>query len=165
MGRTQVAVLLSVMLGAAPAIAAAADTADSSVTAASNNEVRDTSGSALQRVVFTQPAASRQSDSRPALLPALYVGSALLQGFDAYSTLSALRQGGVEANPLARGMTANPAAFIAVKSSVAFLSIYAAEKLWREHHRAGAIALMAISNGAMAAVALHNASALRSLQQ
>ena len=161
MVRIQAVVWLSLVLGAAPAMAAGADpVADPST------ETRVEASPAAQRVpTFSQPAPLKfKSDSRPAVLPALYVGSALLQGYDAYSTLSALRQGGIEANPLARGMTANPAAFIAVKSSVAFLSIYAAERLWRDHHRFGAVALMAISNGAMAAVALHNASALRSLR-
>ena len=33
---------------------------------------------------------------RPLLLPALYAGSAILQGYDAYSTMSALKAGGIE---------------------------------------------------------------------
>ncbi|MEQ1730574.1 MAG: hypothetical protein ABL982_19575, partial [Vicinamibacterales bacterium] len=37
---------------------------------------------------------------RPSLLPSLYVGSAVLQGYDAYSTLTVLKHGGDEANPL-----------------------------------------------------------------
>ena len=48
--------------------------------------------------------------SRPTILPALYAGSALLQAYDAYSTLKALNLGAVEANPVAKGVVGNPAA-------------------------------------------------------
>ena len=39
------------------------------------------------------------------------------------------------------GLVNQPAAFIAVKGAVTFTSIYAAEALWRQHHRAAAILL------------------------
>src|SRR6478736_825605 len=45
---------------------------------------------------------------RPLALPSLYAGSVFLQSYDAYSTLSALRKGGTEANPLMKGITKSP---------------------------------------------------------
>ena len=48
---------------------------------------------------------------RPLALPTLYAGSVFLQSYDTYSTLTALRNGGTEANPLMKGIT---------KSSISF---------------------------------------------
>ena len=59
------------------------------------------------------------------------------------------------------GVVGNPAALIAVKSAATFASIYASERLWRDHHRKAAIVLMAVTTGALAALAAHNASVLR----
>ncbi len=97
---------------------------------------------------------------RPALLPALYGMSGFLQGYDAYSTLKVLEHGGVEANPVMKGITRSPAAFIGLKVGVTAMSIVAAEKMWKNHNRVGAIATMIISNGLMAAVAANNAKVL-----
>lgn len=101
---------------------------------------------------------------RPLLLPALYAGSAVLQGYDAYSTMSALKRGGVEANPLMRSVVKSPVAFVAVKASVTAASIMAAERLWKNNHRVGAVALMLVSNGVMGMVAAHNASVLHKMR-
>jgi hypothetical protein len=101
---------------------------------------------------------------RPSLLPALYATSAALQGYDTYSTLSALKAGGREANPLMKGITKNPAAFVAMKAGVAAASIMAAEQLWKSHHRIGAIGMMIASNVMMGVVAKHNAGVLSSLR-
>jgi hypothetical protein len=103
------------------------------------------------------------ADERPAALVSLYAGFAALQAYDIYSTSAALARGGREGNPLMVGVAGHPAAFIAVDAATTGLSIYAAERLWRHHHRAKAVALMAISNGVMAVVAAHNASVLRGL--
>ncbi len=102
---------------------------------------------------------------RPALLPALYAGSALLQGYDAYSTLAALKRGGVEANPLMAGLTKHPAAFVGLKAGMAAMSIMAAEKMWKNNNRVGSIVTMAISNSVMAMVAANNARVLGRLQK
>jgi hypothetical protein len=40
---------------------------------------------------------------RPSMLPGLYATSAALQGYDAFSTLNALKNGGQEANPFMKG--------------------------------------------------------------
>ena len=101
---------------------------------------------------------------RPSILPALYVSSAALQGYDAYSTLTALKNGGREVNPLMQGIVKRPAAFVAMKAGVTMASIMAAESLWKNHHRFGAIGLMVASNLMMGVVAKHNAQVLSTLK-
>jgi Domain of unknown function (DUF5658) len=97
---------------------------------------------------------------RPTLLPSLYAGTAFLQGYDAYSTLTAIKSGATEANPLMKGITASPVAFVALKAGVAVASIMSAERMWKGNHRTAAVLMMVVSNGMMAAVAAHNASVL-----
>ena len=112
-------------------------------------------------VATAETFAPRYSEPRrPMVLPALYMGSALLQGYDAYSTLSVLKHGGREANPVMKGITQYPAAFIGVKAVVTVTSIMAAERMWKNHNRIGAIVTMAVSNGLMAYVAAHNSRVL-----
>ncbi len=101
---------------------------------------------------------------RPSALPSLYMASAALQGYDAYSTLRALQGGAVEANPLMQHVVKSPAAFIGVKASVTVLSIVAAEKMWKRGNRMGAIGVMVASNVAMGFVAANNARVLSSLR-
>ena len=101
---------------------------------------------------------------RPMVLPALYVGSAILQGYDAYSTLTVLKHGGREANPMMKGITQYPAAFIGMKAVVTATSIVAAERMWKNHNRVGAIVTMAVSNGLMAYVAAHNSRVLNQVR-
>ena len=98
---------------------------------------------------------------RPLVLPSLYAGSALLQGYDAYSTLTALKNGATEANPLMKGITKSPVAFIGLKAGVTMMSIMAAERMWKDNNRVGAVLTMVASNGLMAAVAAHNAAVLQ----
>ena len=100
--------------------------------------------------------------TRGGLLPSLYVGLIGLEAYDGYSTTRGLKHGAVESNTLLRRMAANPTALWAVKGGATFVSIYMAERLWRQNHRGRAVALMVITNGLMAAVALNNASVLRS---
>jgi len=101
---------------------------------------------------------------RPRGLPALYAGSALLQGYDAYSTLTVLKHGGVEANPVMRGVTTHPAAFIGLKAGVTAMSIMAAERMWKNNNRLGAVLTMAAMNSMMALVAAHNAHVLAAVR-
>jgi Domain of unknown function (DUF5658) len=105
-------------------------------------------------------AAQFKMPRRPMPLSGLYAGSAFLQGYDAYSTLSALKSGATEANPLIRGITKNPAAFVALKAGVTAASIMGAERLRKDNHRTAAILMMIASNGMMAAVAAHNSAVL-----
>ena len=167
MGRRLFAFCLSVLLFAVPvaaaddvlplAAAAAAHAADAAVAA----DRAEAAAPAEAPAPFAAPAWTPAR--RPLALPALYAGSAALQAFDAYSTLKALHLGAREANPFMQGAVGNPAVLIGVKAAVTTASIVAAEQMWRQHHQMRAIALMAISNGVMAAVAAHNASAISSL--
>ena len=101
---------------------------------------------------------------RPRGLPALYAGSAFLQGYDAYSTLTVLKHGGVEANPVMKGVTQYPAAFIGLKAGVTAMSIMAAERMWKNNNRLGAVLTMAAMNSMMALVAVHNAHVLAAVR-
>jgi uncharacterized protein DUF5658 len=97
-------------------------------------------------------------------LRSLYVTLGALQAYDVYSTGKAIRHGAVERNPLLQSTVGNPAVFIGLKVAMTAGPIYQAEKLWRSHHRLGAIALMAASNGIMMGVAAHNAAVIRKMQ-
>jgi hypothetical protein len=99
---------------------------------------------------------TRHDSSRPALLAPMYGGLIALQAYDVYSTTTALNHGAREANPIMGGVAGNPIALAAVKAAVTGTSIFAAERMWKQGHRAQAVAVMIISNGLMAAVAAHN---------
>jgi len=101
---------------------------------------------------------------RPLALPSLYAGSVFLQSYDAYSTLSALSNGGTEANPLMKGITKSPVAFIGLKAGVTVMSIMAAERMWKDNNRVRAVLTMVATNGFMAAVAAHNTAVLHRVQ-
>src|SRR5216684_3890943 len=105
-------------------------------------------------------APRRPAPGRPLVLPTLYAGSALLQGYDAYSTLNAIKHGATEANPLMKGVTRSPIALIGLKAGVTAMSIMAAERMWKNDNRLGAVLTMVASNSMMAMVAAHNASVL-----
>jgi Domain of unknown function (DUF5658) len=101
---------------------------------------------------------------RPLALPALYAAQAALQALDAHSTYAAINRGGVEANPLMKGVVGNKGAMMAVKAGVAASTIWVAERMWKKGNRAGAIATMLVVNGITAAVVANNykvASTLR----
>lgn len=102
-------------------------------------------------------------EKRPRVLPALYVGLAGFQAYDAYSTIRGVGQGvGRETNPLVGGLASQPVAFWSLKAISTATSIYYAEQLWRQHHRGKAIAMMVAANGMMAFVSARNASVLSS---
>jgi hypothetical protein len=98
---------------------------------------------------------------RGPVLLSLYAAQVGLQAYDGYSTTQGLSNGATESNDLLRGLAHNRAALWSVKAGAAFVSVYAAEKLWRRHRRGQAIAVMIVSNGVMAAVAMNNAAVLR----
>jgi hypothetical protein len=97
-------------------------------------------------------------------LRSMYVSLGALQAYDVWSTSKALSHGAVERNLLLQGTVANRALFIGLKVAMTAGPVYEAEKLWRNHHRVGAIALMAASNGIMMGVAAHNASIIKRTQ-
>src|SRR5262245_21330629 len=84
---------------------------------------------AVDAAVAINLAPHLQNSRRPLALPSLYVSSAILQGYDAYSTLSVIKYGGVEANPLMQGITKSPVAFIGLKAGVTAMSIMTAERM------------------------------------
>jgi hypothetical protein len=176
MGRTILASGLSLFLFAVPALAAdpaSGATSDKTATvSAESTGLQPTLSAAIAAEAANQsltvaPSTAVVSDwhqpKRPAVLPALYVGSALLQAFDAYSTTKAISLGGTEANPMMKAAASNPAAMIGVKAGVTTLSILAAERMWKNHNPTGAILTMVASNGFMAWVAMHNASVISGL--
>ena len=101
-------------------------------------------------------------ESRPAILPPLYVGLAALQVYDGYSTIRGVREGNRETNPLVGGLAERPVVLWSLKAATTALSIYLAEQQWRQHHRKQAIVTMIVANGVMGAVAARNASRLAS---
>ncbi len=114
--------------------------------------------------VLLSPALACAQEGHPVGRGALIVLSASvtsLQAYDTYSTLAALKHGAVEANPLMQGVVKHPGAFVALKGGIAIGPVYAATQLWRRHHRGAALVLRAVTSGAAAAVAAHNASVLR----
>jgi hypothetical protein len=113
---------------------------------------------ASAKVEVVHMPADVQAPSRGATLPVLYGSFAILQTYDAIATLRGVHSGGVEINPMMAGVSRSPAAMWAVKAGVTTAAIVASERLWRAHRRSQAIVVMAIANGVMAGVALHNAS-------
>ena len=161
MGRTILASGLSLFLFAVPTFAA------DPASGATSDKTATVSAESASVQPTLEPSTAVVSDwhpaKRPAVLPALYVGSALLQAFDAYSTTKAINMGGTEANPVMKGAASNPAAMIGIKTAVTTLSILAAERMWKHHNPTGAILTMVASNGFMAWVAMHNASVISGL--
>ena len=191
MGRSILASAISLFLFAVPTFAAERSAEASDKTATANvvnvsnfvsadgvTSQQPTLSAAISSEAATTPLAASPAPasatalrpdwwrgSRPSALPALYVGSVVLQAFDAYSTLKVVGLGGNEANPVMRSAASNPAALIGVKAVVTAASILAAERMWKDHHRTGAVVTMVVSNGFMALVAAHNASVISGLQR
>lgn len=93
--------------------------------------------------------------SRPAAVGVMYGTLGALQVLDVYSTRRALHHGGTEANPLVRPAADSAAAMAVIKAVSTATTIYFAERVWKKN-RKGAVVLMAIMNGATAAVVARN---------
>lgn len=159
MRRVLVAVVTGLMMTATSVFAADEDGA---LTVAPTVVAAATSLAAKTELAAALDLAARyRAPRRPALLPGLYATSAFLQGYDAYSTLTVLKSGGHEANPLMQSMTKSPATFVALKAGVTMAAIMSAERMWKDNHRVAAVAMMVVSNGMMAVVARHNAAVLQ----
>jgi hypothetical protein len=152
MARRCVALLFAALLVTIPV---AAQTLPLGASASSVAAVQPVAVTPLQ-TAFLIPA-----PARPPVLPWMYVSLAALQGYDAYSTMTAMKQGATESNPLMAGVAGHPAGLLIVKSVTTVATIWVSERLWRKHHRGAAIALMVATNGMMAFVASRNASVLR----
>jgi hypothetical protein len=108
--------------------------------------------------------AEAPSTKRPASLFALYGGFAALQAYDAYSTLAAVKAGGLELNPMLGGVARKPGAMIALKSAVTVASIAAADRLWKKGRKKQAVVMLAATSAAMTVVAINNHSVLKKLR-
>lgn len=106
------------------------------------------------------PVGSAADLARPVRKPALlvlYSSFAALDALDIHSTLRAIGNGAVEANPAMRGVVSSKASFIAMKAATGGIVIFMAEKV-RKRHPKLAIGLMAGLNSVMAIVVAHNYS-------
>jgi hypothetical protein len=94
-------------------------------------------------------------ERRPAALLPLYASFVTLQMLDAHSTWRAFDRGGVEANPLIRGIAANEVGLIAIKAVGTAGVIAASERIWTKN-RAAALLFMIATNSAVTWVVQHN---------
>lgn len=99
--------------------------------------------------------APRSSGPASGGLWALYTATIAMQALDYHSTMSGLRSGAVEANPLMSNVTKNRTAFLAVKAAVATGTILAARTIAKRNKVAAYVMLIAV-NSAYAYVAMHN---------
>jgi hypothetical protein len=99
-----------------------------------------------------------QQPKRPMLLPLLYASYGTLQVLDIVSTRKAIANGAREANPMMG--SGQVGTLIVAKAAAGVSTMYFAEKLWKKN-RAAAIAIMAVVNGATAAVVAHNTHNVR----
>jgi hypothetical protein len=89
------------------------------------------------------------------LMTSLYATTALMQALDVHSTLSAIKAGAVEANPIMGRLSGNPGALVASKAAVAAVSIWAAHKISKKNKVAAVVTLVAV-NSAYAMIVSHN---------
>jgi hypothetical protein len=166
MYRTTFAAALLGLLSAAVVPAHAAEAADAeaptfavSALVPANTPIRVVTGPA-----WIPASGEVQGSTRGGALSGLYASLAALQAVDGYSTIAGVRGGAREANPLMGGAANHAAVMWSVKAGATALSIYTAERLWRQHRRREAIVLMVASNAVMAAVAARNMSVIRGRQ-
>jgi hypothetical protein len=160
-GRLGAALVVTLVVGASPAVAAAQSIACSPSSSLPSEDAADLSpssidpGSSILAVRETLPELAQPTKNRPRVLVPLYVSFAALQALDVHSTLRAVDAGGVEQNPFLKGLVNQPAALIALKGGIAASTILVADKLQR-HNRIGAIVAMAALNSVYATVVAHN---------
>ena len=97
------------------------------------------------------------------VLTALQAATVATQILDVHSTMKALNNGAVEANPVMGGVVKNPAAFIAVKAAMGAGLMYATHKMARRN-KVAAIVTSAAINSAYLIVAHHNYKVARSIR-
>jgi hypothetical protein len=151
-------VLSFLVVMANPFVAAAADQPARPTDSAT--PIADSVASATQSPIGQRFTTLPRANRRPASLVALYASFAALQIADGVSTFSALKSGGVEANPTMKAMTSNRAAFFAFKAGASAASIYMTERLWKKNRKA-AVVSMIVLNSVYATIVAHNASIAR----
>jgi len=162
MFRTAAIILLSVSLSGVSAFAADRNGAD----AAARSGATTTTGADAPLagdVDWSLPPVQFGPAKRPAALPMLYASLAALQIYDAASTLRGVPNGARETNPLMRGVVGSPAKFFVLKAATTAVPMMIAERMWHRN-RVGAIVVMALANGVLAAVAANNARVLHTIR-
>lgn len=148
MPRSLVAVAALVLLASVSVAAADGDKAPAGPIAAA------VASAAKDAVPAPMPVwAGNRVDRRPSILTALYASYGAVQTLELVSTHRAIAAGAAERNPLMK--SGNMAAMIGVKAAAGAATIYFAERAWKKN-RVGAIVLMAVLNGATAAIAARN---------
>lgn len=106
------------------------------------------------------PDNGRSRERRPGALVPLYVSFSTLQVLDTHSTWRALDRGGVEANPIMRGIVRNRIGLLGLKAAGTAGIIYATEQMWKRNKPASIIFMIA-ANSAMGWVVQNNYRAVR----
>lgn len=165
MSRRLLVAFAVVVLGLVPAVAGAQELrvadADSVVRRDLNASLVNTTVppvllGAAQLPSLQRPVTFDRPSNRPStLMLSLYASTAAMQALDVHSTLSALKLGAVEANPMMKGVARNKAAFIALKAGMAASTILASRNM-AKRNKIAAIATMVAVNTAYAFVISHN---------
>ena len=106
----------------------------------------------LMLLVGSTSVSFAQTPRRPVALATLYGTYGTLQVLAVVSTHRALAAGAQERNPIMKSGTPS---MIAVKAVTGASTIYFAERMWKKN-RVGAVIVMAVLNGATAAVVARN---------
>lgn len=125
--------------------------------AGGNDEAPIAKAVAAETIGINLPIASLYTPEgkRPSMLTALYASLGAVQAWDLYSTSAALKAGAHEANPTVASFASNKGAMLGMKAATTAGTILMAERMWKKN-RTGAVVMMTVINGAMAAVAMHN---------
>lgn len=147
--------LLALVVSTAPAGATATPAADSAAVTAT--PLADAVKIVPLREVAEAPETWMfdRPERRPAALPVMYAALGALNALDVYSTKRAMDAGALEANPLMQKSTGSSATMLAVKALSTAGTIYFAERAWKKN-RKGAVIMMALINGTMAAITMRN---------
>jgi hypothetical protein len=97
------------------------------------------------------------------LLTSLQAATIATQMLDVHSTVTAMKLGATEANPLMGGLANNRAAFIGVKAAMSVGLVYVTHQLAKENKMAAIVASAAI-NSAYLMIARHNYNVARGLR-
>jgi hypothetical protein len=113
----------------------------------------------LALLIGSAPAAA-QTDTgmkreRPAALVPLYITFAALQAVDVHSTMSAVGNGGREANPIVGSALSSPAKMVALKTGAAAGVVLLTERIWPRNRAAAVITMIAL-NSAYLTIAAQN---------
>ena len=106
------------------------------------------------------PAEVQAPERRPGALLPLYAAFVTLQALDVHSTTYALAHGGVEGNPVLKGLATSEVGLLALKAAGTTAVIMTSERMWKRN-KAAAVIFMIAANSGMAWVVQHNYRAVR----